>query len=130
MLMRSYSSVTVVSSAAMRTFFSAPSTWRAMALSFPPLQQNRMSSVMPASLVARGVLHAEAEFAAQRRVTVRLLVLLVGKIRDAAVESEPVGNVVRRRKIKPCIAGVHNLAGIVVVGALTGEIAAEVPIHS
>src|SRR5579872_1013107 len=130
MLIRSYASVMVVSSAVTRHSPCSRSACSAIALSFPPLQQKSTSSGLRASLMARGVLHADAELAAQRRKTVHLLVLFVGQVGDAAVNAEAARNVVRRREIDQRVARVRDLAREIVVITLASEISGEVPVHA
>ena len=86
MLMRSYSSVMVVSSAVMRHSRAARNACNAIALSFPPLQQKSTSSCTRSSLMARRIFHADAKLAPERRKAVDLLILLVGEIVDAPVK--------------------------------------------
>src|ERR1700690_2327831 len=99
MLMRASSSVMVLSRAVMRHSRAARNTCNAIALSFPPLQQKRMSSGTRASLMARRVFHADAKLTPERGVAVHLLILLVRKIRDAAVKAEAARDVVTRREM-------------------------------
>src|SRR5437879_13245388 len=84
---------------------------------------------MYASPMARGVLHADAVLPPERRVAIYILVMLISEIRDAAIQDETVGDVVRRPKINPRIAWIHNLAWIVIVGASPSEISIDVPVH-
>src|SRR5579862_3644903 len=129
MLMRSYVSVMVVSSAEMRQSRAVRNACSAIALSFPPLQQKRSSSGTRTLLMARGVFHTDAKFAAERGIAVHLLILLVGEIGDSGVEAEAARDVVTRREIDQRVARVDDLPGKVVVGALAREISGEIPVH-
>src|SRR5579863_509385 len=123
MLMRSYSSVMVVSSATARQSPAARIVCSAIALSLPPLQQKSTSSGTRAStlLMARRVFHADAKLAPQRGKAVHLRILFVGEIIDPAVDAESAREVIRRRKIEQRVAWIGNLRGIVVVVALPRE---------
>src|ERR1700680_1788430 len=104
MLMRSYSSVMVVSSAMMRQSRSSCNACSAIALSFPPLQQKSTSSGTRASLMARGVFHADAKLAPERGVAQHVLILFICEIRDAAVETEPVSEIVGTGQVETRIS--------------------------
>src|ERR1700688_601849 len=118
MLMRSYSSVMVVSSAVMRQSLAARKACNAIALSFPPLQQKSTSSGTRASLMARGVFHADAKLAPEGGIAIHLGILLVGEIGDAAIDAESARNVVSRREIDQRVAWIDDLPGKIVVKAL------------
>src|ERR1700691_6200662 len=122
MLMRSYPSVMVVSSAVTRHSRAARNECNAIALSFPPLQQKRTSSRTRASLMARGVFHADAKLAPERGKTVHLLILLVGEIGDAAKDADAVRDVVTRGEVDQSVARIDDLPGIVVVKPLGGGV--------
>src|SRR6266853_858785 len=106
MLMRSYSSVMVVSSAATRQSPAARNACKAIALSFPPLQQNSTSSGTRASLMASRVFHADAKLSPERGVAQHVLVFLVGKIGDAPVKTDAVSQIVGTAEVKSRIARV------------------------
>src|ERR1700682_76246 len=122
MLMRSYSSVMVVSSAVMRPLRAARNAGNAIALAFPPLQQKSASSSARASLMARRIFHADAKLAPQRRKAVHFLILLVGEIIDAGIDAEAARDIISRREIDERVARVDYLPRKIVVEALTGEI--------
>src|SRR6266853_547797 len=132
MLMRSYSSVTVVSSAVTRWPCINCSARSAIALSFPPLQQNRTSSGMRASLMACGVLRPDAELTPQSGEAEDILVFLIGEIGDAAVEAEAVSEIVRSCQIEARVARVVRQAEPekIVVVAPAGEVPGQIPVHS
>src|ERR1700722_7810528 len=122
-LMRSYSSVMVVSSAVMRQSPAKRNACSAIALSFPPLQQKSTSSITRSSLMARRVFHANAKLAAKRGKPVRLFILFIGKIVDSAINTEAPRDIVGHRQIDERVARIDDLRGVVVVVALAGEIA-------
>src|SRR5580700_5446838 len=128
-LIRSYSSVMVVSSAVMRQSPAARNACSAIALSFPPLQQKSTSSGIRASLMARRVFHADAKLAPERRKAVRFLILFVGEIVDAAVDAEAASNVITCSEIEQRVAGVHDLSGKIVVVPLPRGISGKIPVH-
>src|SRR5579871_222681 len=135
MLIRSYSSVMVVSSAATRTHPAACRACNAIALSLPPLQQKSTSSgsgisLARASLMARCVLHTDAKLAPERRKPIHFRVLLVGEIVDAAVDAKSMRNVISRRKIQNRVTRDHNLPWKVIVQALPAEISGKIPVHA
>src|SRR5712664_3531255 len=80
--------------------------------------------------MGRGVFHADAEFASERWEAVGFLVALIREIRDPAVKRDTVRDAVRCPKIDPRVTWIHDLARKIIVGARTGEIAVEVPVHS
>src|SRR5260221_7584754 len=80
--------------------------------------------------MARRVFHADAELASQCWEAVGFLVALIREIRDPAVKRDTAGDTVRCPKVDPRVTGIHDLARKVIVGARTGEIAVEVPVHS
>src|SRR5580692_2056210 len=129
MLMRSYSSVIVVSSAAARRSPAARNACSAIALSLPPLQQKSTSSGERASLMARRVFHADAKLAPKRRKAVHLRVLLVDEVVDAAVDAESARHVESCREIEQRVARIDDLAEKTVVIALAREISGEIPVH-
>src|SRR5579862_4010610 len=100
----------VVSSAVTRHAPSSRNACSAIALSLPPLQQNSASCVTRASLMPRGVFHADAKFAPQRGKTVHLFILFIGEITNAAVNAEAARDVVGRRQIDQRISRVGHLS--------------------
>src|ERR1700681_842506 len=82
--------------------------------------------------MARGVFHADAKLAPERGIAQRILVLLVGEIRDTAVEPDAVTKIVRSGEIDASIASVVRdaVSEKIAVGASAGEIARNVPVHS
>src|SRR6202521_2127959 len=131
MLMRSYSSVMVVSSAVTRQSRAARNACNAIALSLPPLQQKSTFSGVRTSLMARCVFHANAKLAPERRISVHFRISLVREIVDAPVDAEAVRDVVRRREIEQRVARVGDLrAGSeIAVEPLAREVSGEVPVH-
>src|ERR1700730_16707153 len=121
-LIRSYPSVMVVSSAVTRQSPAARNVSSAIALSFPPLQQKSTSSGMRASLLARRVFHADAKLAPESGKAVHLLILLVGEIVDATVDAEAARNNISCREIDEPVARVDDLPREVVVEPLAGKI--------
>src|SRR5580704_9508695 len=132
MLMRSYSSVTVVSSAAMRQSGAARNACKAIALSFPPLQQKSTSSGTRASLMARRVFHADAVLAPERGIAQHVLIILVRQIGNAPVETDTVRQVVRPSEVKPRVARVvgQSQSQEITIAASACEISGEIPVHA
>src|ERR1700730_5972648 len=129
MLMRSYPSVTVVSSAVTRCPCADCSACSAIALSFPPLQQNRTSPGICSSFMACGVLHADAELPPQSGEAKDILIFLIGEIRDAAVKTDAVSEIVRSGQIESRIAGIVHQTENRVIVAPAGEVTGHVPGH-
>src|SRR5438034_3326550 len=91
-----------------------------------PLQQR---SLVPAIEL---VSHAGAHIASERGKADGVLILLVEKVGSAGVEREATAHVIARRQIESRVAWVFKLggAGEIAVGAASGEIARETPVHS
>src|SRR5258708_30733342 len=103
-----------------------------MALSFPPLQQNRTSSGMSASLMACGVPHADSKLAPESGITQHILVFFIGEICDGSVEADAVSEIVRSCEIEACVAWIAREAEPekIAVAALPSEISRQIPVHS
>src|SRR5580704_12211762 len=122
----------VVSSAAMRHSPAARNACKAMALSFPPLQQNSTSCVTRSSLMARRVFHANAKLAAERGIAECVLILFVGEIHNAPEKTDAVSQLVRTRKIKTRVARIagQSQPQEITIAAAAREIPGEIPVHA
>src|SRR5712691_4513737 len=86
-------------------------------------------SLVPA---AELVSHAGAHIASQRGKADGVLILLVEEVGSAGVEREATAHIKARRQVESRVAWVFKLggAGEIAVGAASGEIARETPVHS
>src|SRR5580658_6218439 len=102
-----------------------------MALSFPPLQQKSTSSVARASLMARRIFHADAKLASERGIAQYVLILFVGEVDDAPVETDAMSQIVRAGEVKARIAWVigQPQSQEIAIPPGTGEIPGEIPVH-
>src|SRR6266704_23942 len=86
-------------------------------------------SLVPA---AELVSHAGAHIASQRGKADGVLILLVEEVGSAGVEREATAHIKARRQVESRVAWVFKLggAGEIAVGATSGEISREIPVHS